>query len=99
MYLWKSLWVTLIAVGFVLVFKAQLSGAKFNDFRTSSSIPEWPALNEQVTQMYGLELAQKLTSRLCERVVRFVWPIFSISAPHRMSFPLSELTGLRDALK
>ena len=29
-YLWKSLWVTLIAIGFVLVFKAQLSGAKFN---------------------------------------------------------------------
>ena len=29
MYLWKSLWVTLIAIGFVLVFKAQLSGAKF----------------------------------------------------------------------
>ena len=28
--LWKSLWVTLIAIGFVLVFKAQLSGAKFN---------------------------------------------------------------------
>ena len=28
-YLWKSLWVTLIAIGFVLVFKAQLSGAKF----------------------------------------------------------------------
>jgi len=27
--LWKSLWVTLIATGFVLVFKAQLSGAKF----------------------------------------------------------------------
>jgi len=27
--LWKSLWVTLIAIGFVLVFKAQLSGAKF----------------------------------------------------------------------
>ena len=25
----KSLWVTLIAIGFVLVFKAQLSGAKF----------------------------------------------------------------------
>ena len=72
MCLWKSLRVTLIAVGFVLVFKAQLSGAKFNDFRTSSSIPEWPALNEQVTQMYGLELAQKLTSRLCERVVRGV---------------------------
>ena len=30
MYLWKSLWVALIAIGFVLVFKAQLSGAKFN---------------------------------------------------------------------
>ena len=30
MYLWKSLWVSLIAIGFVLVFKAQLSGAKFN---------------------------------------------------------------------
>ena len=29
-HLWKSLWVTLIAIGFVLVFKAQLSGAKFN---------------------------------------------------------------------
>ena len=28
--LWKSLWVTLIAIGFVLVFKAQLGGAKFN---------------------------------------------------------------------
>ena len=27
--MWKSLWVTLIAIGFVLVFKAQLSGAKF----------------------------------------------------------------------
>ena len=29
MYLWKSLWVTLIAIGFVLVFNSQLSGAKF----------------------------------------------------------------------
>ena len=29
-HLWKSLWVTLIAIGFVLVFRAQLSGAKFN---------------------------------------------------------------------
>ena len=28
--LWKSLWVTLIAMSFVLVFEAQLSGAKFN---------------------------------------------------------------------
>ena len=32
-YLWKSLWVTLIAIGFVLVFKAQLSGAKFYENR------------------------------------------------------------------
>ena len=33
----KSLWVTLIATGFVLVFKAQLSGAKFYASKRSMS--------------------------------------------------------------
>ena len=33
-YLWKSLWVTLIAIGFVLVFKAQLSGASCSYHRS-----------------------------------------------------------------
>ena len=37
-YLWKSLWVTLIAIGFVLVFKAQLSGAKFYGLRRSPRV-------------------------------------------------------------
>ena len=37
----KSLWVTLIAIGFVLVFKAQLSGAKFYGFRSQNVQHLW----------------------------------------------------------
>ena len=38
--LFESLWVTLIAIGFALVFKVQLSGAKFNVLRRTKTCCE-----------------------------------------------------------
>jgi len=40
--------------------------------RTSARLPEWPAISTEIFQAYGLELAQKLVSRLSSGVAKSI---------------------------
>ena len=40
--------------------------------RTSARLPEWPAISREIFQAYGLELAQKLVSRLSSGVAKSI---------------------------